>query len=946
MDRSLSDEALTESLKSLIISRNAPVTVAQLQREYEEVEGRKIPELKLQQLLKFNKVFHYLKPQNGQEERYDVRYGARIKPQKKFTGPRVAGRPVIARNRLPSVVATAASANNITATTNNNNIYQKNFNGNPKPIAKLTMPLSERLKRKGELSPEDIKIVIDLESNSDKWYSGQGSSFDKLTKYCQLKNINPPELKFLNNPLTKGGFKCQVTINGKTYNDYNCNEFFATKNEAQEASCKIAIVELKREEDLFRNPIDMSNDYDIAQKIWMMIRSSIGGVFFKHMPNLYVETYMLSLPDNWTQQVVNQFEGQLFKREINAFNEEILFAIGDGSVKGGVQVPLEKSSTTQCIPELVLPFQDKLWNVFVTNAYSPNDICARLIGSDYSDALDKLLNDIEIIMMSKKEKPSKILLNHIYLTSISECWHRVKVVEVSEKKANVICIDNGDYEWISVNDIYVCKPEFLTIAAQAFKVSLFGLEEFENDPNMSQQSLFEPLNYKSLVAEVMTTKEQYKENNSVVKMILYDTSTDDDINLNETLMNSILQTVSAPVLSQKDSNQIIITNIGEDAIYCQLAKSSIHMQQLINNVSKDELAQYRGLYADKSDRKKVYLVYHDQLKNWFRARVDRLTDGDAHWMYLIDNGYKTSVNMRDIYRLDKVSYVLSLYPPQVLKFSLFNVPFTEDTRKRLLGLLPTGRTALAKVVAIGPGNVPQVNLFVYITHNSENIMFNINDQFTKSLGAEIMSNNNAIEPLIKLTRRQLKNNGEFISVFVSLVSSPQGFVIQLQEDLNQLNEIMNDLQKHCNTTGKFKSLSDIQKGECYAVYDDDSQKWIRASVESVIDQHFINCLFVDSGNFKTISLDKLRTLPNKFRTLPKLAMKARLYGVKPKYRDFSPDDAIYFKKLTENKSFPAVIKNVYSSDPYEKQEVYEILLFGKHDKVHETLIKEGRALAN
>lgn len=66
-------------------------------------------------------------------------------------------------------------------------------------------------------------------------------------------------------------------------------------------------------------------------------------------------------------------------------------------------------------------------------------------------------------------------------------------------------------------------------------------------------------------------------------------------------------------------------------------------------------------------------------------------------------------------------------------------------------------------------------------------------------------------------------------------------------------------------------------------------------------------------------------------------------GVKPKYKDFTPDDAIHFKKLTENKSFPAVIKNI-SNDPFEKQDIYDVVLFGKDDKIHEILIKEGRAL--
>lgn len=85
--------------------------------------------------------------------------------------------------------------------------------------------------------------------------------------------------------------------------------------------------------------------------------------------------------------------------------------------------------------------------------------------------------------------------------------------------------------------------------------------------------------------------------------------------------------------------------------------------------------------------------------------------------------------------------------------------------------------------------------------------------------------------MIKLERRQLKNNGDFIKVFVSLVSSPMGFIIQLQNDLKDLNDISNDLQKHCSISSKFTSLSDIQKGEVYAVFDDDSQKWIRYVVK-------------------------------------------------------------------------------------------------------------------
>lgn len=370
------------------------MTVAQLQADYEKVEGRKIPELKVQSLLKHNKVFHYIKASDvNSVERFDVRFDARrpaAKPHVRFNSiviTRSLKNPAIPRNRMPVL--------------NNNNPYHRNLNGNAimtapiiKPLPKLTMPLSERLKRKGELSPEDIQAAqsASIPIDSDSWFLAQGSHYDKILKYCQSKAIEAPELKFINNPLTHthmSSFTCQVTVGGKTYMSFN--DFFPTKTEAQEACCKVAVQELKREEELSRNPLDASNDYDIAQKIWILIRNSIGGVFFKHIANMYMETYKLSLPENWSQ-IVKQFDGQLFNFEMNAFNEEILFATGDGSFDR----PLTPVDSTQSIPELEFPWKDKLWNVYVTGAFSPTDIYARLIGTNYSDALDKLLNEIEV----------------------------------------------------------------------------------------------------------------------------------------------------------------------------------------------------------------------------------------------------------------------------------------------------------------------------------------------------------------------------------------------------------------------------------------------------------------------------------------------------------------------------------------------------------------------
>lgn len=695
MERTPSDETLTETIKTLIISRKCPMTVAQLKHDYEELEGKNIPELKVQSLVKYNSVFHMIKSPNNEDDRFDVRFDVRARMMSSYK-PKRQLNPV---NMQRSMKNPTMPRNRYTITINNNNGFQKNFNGDGPPadlrqkltrkeplapMPKLTMPLSERLKKKSQLSPEDIKAANMV---NDSWHTAVGGSFDKLLKYCKVHKLDPPEVKFFD---LQDNFMCQVAINGKIYMPYG--DFFQSKLEAQEACCKVAVDELKSEEELSQNPLDVSNSYELVKKIWLMIRSSIGGVFIKHITMLYIDTYKVSLPENW-HQMVKQHDGSLFTFETNAFNEPILFATGD------VDFNLNRLSVEvkpeQEIAELAFPWGDKLWNVYVTSAYSTNDIFGRLIGDKYSGTLDRLLNEIEIQMISSKERPMEIKLNHIYLTAIAECYHRIKVVEVNERQANCICIDNGDYEWIPFDEIYVCKPEFLTVPPQAFKLSLFGLEDFEDDPSVAQQPLFDPLVFKSLIAEVMMDKAGWeKSKKAPIKMILYDTSTDDDVNLNEALMNTILRSVPSPSLHQKDNDQVIITSIGDDGIYCQLVISSVYIQQLINKVSKTELQKHRGMYVDKADKKKLYLVFDPKVKKWFRARLERWMDGGAQLMFYVDHGYKTMVKMEDIYRLDKVSIVLFTYPPQVLKFGLFNVAFNSDVKKRLLALLPSGRQAL------------------------------------------------------------------------------------------------------------------------------------------------------------------------------------------------------------------------------------------------------------
>lgn len=131
--------------------------------------------------------------------------------------------------------------------------------------------------------------------------------------------------------------------------------------------------------------------------------------------------------------------------------------------------------------------------------------------------------------------------------------------------------------------------------------------------------------------------------------------------------------------------------------------------------------------------------------------------------------------------------------------------------------------------------------------------------------------------LIKLEQCKLNNNGEFIKVHLTLVSSPQCFVIQLYDNLGNvnfnfgllmnkvkwgiiqdlfdfscfewypksffdillktclinvlslvpLNEMMAELQLFCQRKKDVVPLETIVKGEVYAALNEDDDKWYR-----------------------------------------------------------------------------------------------------------------------
>lgn len=133
--------------------------------------------------------------------------------------------------------------------------------------------------------------------------------------------------------------------------------------------------------------------------------------------------------------------------------------------------------------------------------------------------MDSLLNDIDISMLTDKQKATSIQASQIYLITIAECWHRIRVDQLNETESECLCffIDTGEEEWHPIHDLYVCASSFMRVPPQAINCSLFGLEDFEENPNAKPE--LELLSGKTVIAQLISKKDEYELLNKSSKLV-------------------------------------------------------------------------------------------------------------------------------------------------------------------------------------------------------------------------------------------------------------------------------------------------------------------------------------------------------------------------------------------------------------------------------------------
>ncbi|KAL3883462.1 hypothetical protein ACJMK2_029723 [Sinanodonta woodiana] len=191
---------------------------------------------------------------------------------------------------------------------------------------------------------------------------------------------------------------------------------------------------------------------------------------------------------------------------------------------------VEEYMNTRDPEPLTLP-NDARWDIYVTAIYGSTDIVfVRLVGESYSDQLRTFETALEVEF--RKEKKEEIAEDIICVAHVEGLFHRVKVITVEDDKIKCIFLDHGDAAILNREQLRQLDSEInRKLPYQAFNVSLHGLGEVADNPT-GVSVLSNWTHGRSCVAEPIFS-------GNSIQLVLYDTSGEVDININEEIMQQI-----------------------------------------------------------------------------------------------------------------------------------------------------------------------------------------------------------------------------------------------------------------------------------------------------------------------------------------------------------------------------------------------------------------------
>ncbi|NWV70505.1 TDRD7 protein, partial [Malurus elegans] len=717
---------------------------------------------------------------------------------------------------------------------------------------------------------------------------------------------------------------------------------------------------------------------DFKEKVVSILLKYSNGLWAHALPKVYQDTYQAKFPevilsnlellsDVCTVDYVSEVPRKaILYAKPQRCTDENLNVTGKvkrhDSVKATAEQHYEESKDQYLenitVPPLIIPLEGSV-SIMVLELKNTNDLnpnsCGflfakycRYVGKDYSSAQEQMEDDMKAYYNQNSTVSPAQSLSVGQLVAVhaeEDAWLRARIISLEDNR--VYYVDHGFTEFVESSSVCRLQKQFRSLPFQAAKCKLAGLEAFCDDPVLVK-AVESQTCFKIFAVEIL-------EKSDIPLLVLYDTSGEDDININAVCLKALYDK-SLELHLQVDvlyTNVRVTSVFSDGSLYCQVPSKGLSRLSEVLQKLEDYFLYKQTPEFNVSLPFCGKICLFPSKGKWARVEIKIIHTRRALDVQFMDTGTVATVKVSELKEIPPqfLREVIAI-PPQAIKCCLADLPpntgmWTPDAVLWLRDAVMNCSEFSMKVVK-QDASKGIAHIYLFTPENFRDMDRSINRQIknadlwkhqkdvflsvtpsgtssTKALGDAVSAlhlSSGKLEKSFPDSGREpssavsttdmppalpLPKPEELMDVYVSVACHPGHFVVQPWNELNNLYALMEEMILYYSRAEE-KPVN-IEKNKLYAAKIGD--EWYRVIIKGILRNGFLSVYELDYGKHEFVSIRKVQPLLDTFRRLPFQAITAQLAGVKN--QQWSEEASIVFRNLVEKKPFVARIQAVNDS---------------------------------
>ncbi|NXC14944.1 TDRD7 protein, partial [Corythaeola cristata] len=725
-------------------------------------------------------------------------------------------------------------------------------------------------------------------------------------------------------------------------------------------------------------PASLSSDF--KQKVVNILLKYSSGLWANALPKLYQDTYQVKFPEDILNNLELLSDVCIVDYVSEVPRKAILYAKPQTRIDenlnvtekvqrhDGVKATAEQQHEESkdqypeniAVPPLIIPSEGSV-SVMVLELKNTNEVLIRQVY--YSSAQEQMEDDMKAYYSQNSTVSLARSLSVGQLVAVhaeEDAWLRARIISLEDNRIKA----SNYFFWHSEKDlkqsyfldahVYKLQKQFRLLPFQAAKCKLAGLEDFCDDPALVKTVESQTCS-KIFAVEIL-------EKSDIPPLVLYDTSGEDDININATCLK-VLYDKSLELHLQVDvlyTNVRVTSVLSDGSLYCQVpSKGLTRLSEILQKI--EDYFHYK-----QTSEFNVSLPFCGKIclfpskGKWSRVEIRIIHTRRALDVQFIDTGTVATVKVSELREIPPqfLREVIAI-PPQAIKCCLADLPPNTGmwTPDAVLWLRDTvmncpefnmklvkqdGSKGIAHVYLFAPENFPdmdhsvnrqiknadlwkhQKDVFLSVTPSGTSSTKVTSDaasalrltggKLEKNLSDSAREMSSAVSTIDMPPPLPLSKTGELMDVYVPVACHPGHFIVQPWQELCNLEALMEEMILYYSRAEE-KPVN-IEKNKLYAAKIEN--QWCRVIIKGILRNGFLSVYELDYGKQEFVSVEKVQPLMDTFRKLPFQAVTAQLAGVKS--QQWSEEASIVFRNLVEKKPLVAQIQTVYESTiPWDRK---------------------------